>query len=75
MHLLAAQPGEISDGTEPVDPAQDPADVVFVSAADAELAALSAARARLEEAGEAPSLRLASLGWLAHPYSVDPRPA
>ncbi|SDX53121.1 cobaltochelatase CobN subunit [Albimonas donghaensis] len=71
MHLLAAQPGEISDGTEPVDPAQDPADVVFVSAADAELAALSAARARLEEAGEAPSLRLASLGWLAHPYSVD----
>ena len=71
MHLLAAQPGEISDGTEPVDPAQDPADIVVVSAADAELAALSAARARLEEAGEAPSLRLASLGWLAHPYSVD----
>ncbi|MGR3780432.1 MAG: cobaltochelatase subunit CobN, partial [Albimonas sp.] len=69
MHLLAATPGEISDGTEPVDPAQDPADLVFVSAADTELAALSEARQAL--GGDAPSLRLAHLNWLAHPYSVD----
>ncbi|MDF2234204.1 cobaltochelatase subunit CobN [Albimonas sp. CAU 1670] len=69
MHLLAATPGEISDGTEPVDPAQDPADLVFVSAADTELAALSEARRGLGEG--APSLRLAHLNWLAHPYSVD----
>ena len=62
MHLLAAQPGEVSDGTEPVDPAQTPAEMVFLSAADTELAALSAARAALGE--EAPSLRLAQLGWL-----------
>ena len=69
MHLLQAQPGEIADGTEPVDPQQTPADLVVISAADTELAALSAARAELEPA--APSLRLASLGWLTHPFSVD----
>ncbi|WP_339947857.1 cobaltochelatase subunit CobN [uncultured Albimonas sp.] len=69
MHLLAATPGEISDGTEPVDPAQDPADLIFVSAADTELAALSEARRGLGV--DAPSLRLAHLNWLAHPYSVD----
>ncbi len=44
MHLLAARPGDISDGTEPVDPGQSPADVIFISAADTELAALSQAR-------------------------------
>ncbi len=68
MHLLAATPGEVSDGTEPVDPGQTPADLVFVSAADTELAALSQARA---EMAAAPSLRLAQLGWLKHPFSVD----
>ena len=47
MHLLAAQPGAISDGSEPVDLGQTPADVVFISAADTELAALSEARAAL----------------------------
>ena len=71
MHLLQAQPGEISDGAEPVDASQTPADIVFISAADTELAALSAARAELTEAGFGASLRLAQLGWLAHPYSVD----
>ncbi|MEO0362491.1 MAG: cobaltochelatase subunit CobN, partial [Pseudomonadota bacterium] len=68
MHLLQAQPGEPTDGAEPIDPSQTPADVVFVSAADTELAALSAARA---ETADAPSLRLAQLSWLAHPFSVD----
>ncbi|MEM7634550.1 MAG: cobaltochelatase subunit CobN [Pseudomonadota bacterium] len=69
MHLLAARPGEITDGTEPVDPDQNPADVIFISAADTELAALAQARAGLD--GDAPGLRLAQLGWLKHPYSVD----
>jgi cobaltochelatase CobN len=69
MHLLQAQQGAISDGTEPVDPGQSPADLVVISANDAEIAALAAARARLGDA--APSLRLARLGWLQHPYSVD----
>ncbi|QHQ35723.1 cobaltochelatase subunit CobN [Algicella marina] len=68
MHLLAATPGSVSDGSEPVDPGQTPADVIFISAADTELAALSAARGEMDDP---PELRLASLGWLAHPFSVD----
>ncbi len=69
MHLLAATPGAIEDGTEPVDPAQSPADLVVITAADTEIAALAEAREALGE--EAPSLRLANLAWLAHNYSVD----
>ena len=68
MHLLQATPGAIDDGSEPVDLAQDPADVVVVSAADTELACLSLAKRR---AGDLPSLRLANLSHLAHPLSVD----
>ncbi|RME18371.1 MAG: cobaltochelatase subunit CobN [Alphaproteobacteria bacterium] len=68
MHLLAATPGQIDDGTEAVDLAQTPADVVFISAADTELAALSEARAAMDNP---PSLRLANLTHLAHPMSVD----
>lgn len=67
MHLLAAQPGAVDDG-EPVDLGQSPADVVVISAADTELAALSAARA---EMNGPPTLRLASLMHLRHPMSVD----
>lgn len=69
MHLLAAQPGAIDNGADPVDLGQTPADVVFISAADTELAALSEARATMKT--EAPGLRLASLNHLQHPMSVD----
>ncbi|MFV0358763.1 MAG: cobaltochelatase subunit CobN, partial [Tropicimonas sp.] len=69
MHLLAATPGQVSDGSEPVDPGQSPADVIFLSAADTELAALS--EARQEMGAAAPTLRLANLGWLSHPFSAD----
>ncbi|NKB26228.1 MAG: cobaltochelatase subunit CobN [Rhodobacteraceae bacterium] len=68
MHLLAATPGAIDDGTEPVDLGQTPADVVVISAADTELAALSEARTEMESP---PTLRLASLMHLKHPMSVD----
>ncbi len=68
MHLLAATPGAIDDGSEPFDLGQSPADVVILSAADSELAALSAARADMETP---PTLRLANLTHLAHPMSVD----
>ncbi|MGE5506251.1 MAG: cobaltochelatase subunit CobN [Actinomycetota bacterium] len=66
MHLLAAQPGSISDGTEAVDLGQTPADVVVLSAADSELACLARAHS-----GELPSLRLANLLRLSHHMSVD----
>ncbi|MDQ2090600.1 cobaltochelatase subunit CobN [Marimonas arenosa] len=68
MHLLAATPGAIDYGKEPVDLGQTPADIVFISAADTELAALSDARA---EMAAPPTLRLANLTHLQHPMSVD----
>ncbi|MDT8344093.1 MAG: cobaltochelatase subunit CobN, partial [Thermohalobaculum sp.] len=68
MHLLLAQPGQ-ADASGAVDLGQTPAEVVVISAADTELAALSEARAELGDA--APGLRLASLLHLAHPMSVD----
>ena len=58
MHLLAAVPGRI-DGAEAVDLDQSPGDVVVLTAADTEIAALAAAAQRR---GEGPSLRLANLG-------------
>ena len=69
MHLLAAQPGAVSDGEEAVDLGQTPGDMVVLSAADSELACLAAAKARQGDA--APSLRLANLMHLGHPLSVD----
>jgi cobaltochelatase CobN len=68
MHLLAATPGQIDDGSEPVDLGQTPADIVFISAADTELAALSEARKDMDSP---PTLRLANMGHLQHPMSVD----
>ena len=70
MHLLAAQPGAIFDGTEAVDLGQTPGDIVVLSAADTELSLLARARARIEDE-EFPSLRLASLLHLGHNMSVD----
>ncbi|MEM9496896.1 MAG: cobaltochelatase subunit CobN [Pseudomonadota bacterium] len=68
MHLLAATPGSVDDGKEPVDLEQDPADIVFLSAADTELAALCEARSEMPDP---PVLRLANLTHLQHPMSVD----
>ena len=69
MHLLQAQPGAIADGSEPVDLGQSPGDIVVLSAADTELASLSAARAGFGD--DFPSLRLANLMQLSHNFSVD----
>ncbi|MGZ9810342.1 cobaltochelatase subunit CobN [Pseudoroseicyclus sp. H15] len=68
MHLIAATPGAIGDGQSPVDTTQSPADLVVISAADTELAALSIARAEMPDA---PELRLMRLQHLSHPMSVD----
>ncbi len=72
MHLLAAQPGTVDDGSEAVDLDQTPGEVVFLTAADSEIAALSAAQhRRLSEDPSAPSLRLVNLMQLGHNLSVD----
>ena len=70
MHLLAAQPGGVSDGSEAVDLGQTPGDIVIISAADTELTLLAQARARRPADGF-PSVRLANLMHLAHNMSVD----
>ncbi len=69
MHLLQAKAGAAIDESEAVDLGQSPGDIVFLSAADTELASLAAARAGFGDAF--PSLRLANLMHLAHPMSVD----
>ncbi|WP_454849776.1 cobaltochelatase subunit CobN [Rhizobium binxianense] len=68
MHLLLAQQGTISDGEEAVDLGQSPGDVLFLSAADTELAAIASAYGQRKGSC---SLRLASLMSLRHPMSVD----
>ncbi len=68
MHLLLAQKGSLADAEEAIDLGQSPADVIFISAADTELASLSSALGHLENG---PSLRLANMMALAHPLSID----
>ncbi len=69
MHLLAAQPGEIADGSAAVDLGQTPGDIVYLTAADSEISLLANAQRALGP--NAPTLRLANLMALGHNYSVD----
>ena len=69
MHLLQARPGVIGDGTEAVDTGQTPGDLVILTAADSEIAALAHARAGLW--GDSPALRLVNVMQLGHNLSVD----
>ncbi|MBO0663551.1 cobaltochelatase subunit CobN [Jiella sp. MQZ9-1] len=69
MHLLLAQKGTIDDGGEAVDLGQSPGEIVVLSAADTEIAALASAAHRL--GWGAGALRLANLLRLKHPMSVD----
>lgn len=69
MHLLLAEKGSLAQTAEAVDLGQSPGEIVFLSAADTELAALSSAARRLHLAPG--RLRLASLMRLTHPMSVD----
>jgi cobaltochelatase CobN len=69
MHLLSATPGTISNGDEAIDLDQSPGDIVILTVADSELACFAGAAALLPDG--APSVRLANLLQLRHPYSVD----
>ena len=69
MHLLRAKAGAAVDETEAVDLGQTAGDLVFLSAADTELASLAGARGGFGD--DFPSLRLANLMQLGHPMSVD----
>lgn len=69
MHLLATTSGVIDGAAEPTDLRQSPADIVILTAADSEIAALAGAVDRLP--GLPCTVRLANLLQLQHPYSVD----
>lgn len=69
MHLLSATPGTIANGEEAIDLAQSPGEIVILTVADSELACFARGAAQLGEG--APSVRLANLLQLRHPYSVD----
>ncbi|KQT88204.1 cobaltochelatase subunit CobN [Aurantimonas sp. Leaf443] len=69
MHLLLARQGALDEGGEAIDLGQSPAQMLVLSAADTEIAALGEAKRRL--GARAPELRLANLLSLRHPMSVD----
>jgi cobaltochelatase CobN len=69
MHLLRVESRSIDGTAEAIDLAQTPADIVALSFTDTDLAVLAAAWEANKT--DLPSLRLASLTALRHPYSVD----
>src|SRR3954451_21985297 len=72
MHLLATEPGIIADGSEAIDLAQTPGDIIVLASADTEIALLAAAQARRRaDDPDAPTLRLAPVMRLGHNFSVD----
>lgn len=69
MHLLQTTSSTLDDLVEPVDLGQPPGDILILSFADSDLAALASAYAA--ENGALPSVRLAHLRDLRHPMSID----
>ena len=69
MHLLQAQDASPLDADEAIDLGQSPGDIIVLSAADTELSALARGAEALPDDGV--RLRIANLGMLKHPYSVD----
>src|ERR1700722_5991985 len=69
MHLLRIESRSIDGTAEAVDLGQTPADIVALSFTDTDLSTLAAAWEA--EQAALPTLRLANLAALRHPYSVD----
>ncbi len=69
MHLLARDLHSLDDNEAAVDLGQTPADIVFLSFSDSELALV--AELHEHSAERLPGLRCASLAQLEHPYSID----
>ena len=69
MHVVFRESHGLDEADSPVDLGQDPADLVVLSFSDSDLGAFAAGWHR---AGNTlPALRLANLGRLRHPLSVD----
>ncbi len=69
MHLVARDAATIDEQDAAVDLAQSPGEMVYLSFSDSDLGA--AASVHAASGDNWPSLRLASLARLKHPYSVD----
>ena len=69
MHVPRIETRTLDETVEAVDLDQTPADVVFLSFSDSDLNALARAYDAFPE--PKPSLRIASLAALRHPFSVD----
>ena len=70
MHLLPVETHSLDAADAAVDLGQDFAEMAFLSFSDADLGAVAAAWERADPATR-PSLRIANLARLKHPYSVD----
>ena len=69
MHLLFRETHSLDESDAAVDLGQSPADMVFLSFADTDLAAAAVGWRKHQD--DLPSLRLANIGKLRHPLSVD----
>jgi cobaltochelatase CobN len=69
MHLLRTEQRSLDEAEAAVDLGQTPAGILFLSFSDSDLGLVAAAAGRRPLG--AMSLRLANLGMLKHPYSVD----
>ena len=69
MHVPLIETRTLDETVEALDLGQTPADIVFLSFSDSDLNALARAYDALPE--PKPSLRIASLAALRHPFSVD----
>src|ERR1700719_2354071 len=69
MHLLRTEQRSLDEAEAAVDLGQTPAGILFLSFSDSDLGLVAAAAGR--RPANAMSLRLANLGMLKHPYSVD----
>src|SRR5215472_9614881 len=69
MHIPRIEVRSLDETAEAVDLGQTPAEMVFLSFSDSDLNALARAYASLPP--PKPTLRLANLASLRHPYSVD----
>ncbi len=72
MHLLAATPGSVEDGSDAIDLGQTPGDIVLLTAADTDISAFALAQAsKKDESPDFPDLRIANFLRLSHNMSVD----
>ncbi len=69
MHLLRTESRSLDEAETAIDLGQTPAEILFLSFSDSDLSLVAAAAQRRPEG--AMSLRIAYLGLLKHPYSVD----